>query len=179
MMARVKNPVLMAQIGAPHGVKGEVRVKSFTGDPMALADYGPLYARDGRVFEITSLRPAKTVLVVRFKNIGSRNEVEKLNRLELFIDRSELPDESDEDEFYIADLVGMIVLDVAGAEIGKIIDVPNFGADDLLEIEPSVKDGNKLQSFYLPFTKVTVPSIDFKAGTLTIVPPIEVSGRKE
>ncbi len=71
----------MAQIGAPHGVKGEVRVKSFTGDPMALGDYGPLYAADGRVFEITSLRPAKTVLVVRFKGIGSRNEVEKLNRV--------------------------------------------------------------------------------------------------
>lgn len=178
-MAPLKNPVMIAQIGAPHGIKGEVRVKSFTGDPMALADYGPLSAKDGRSYEIASLRPAKNMLVVRFKNVATRNDVEKLNRLELYIDRSVLPDDNDEDEFYITDLVGMRVHDEAGIAIGKVIDVPNFGAEDLLEIEPVSENGKRVPSFYLPFSRAAVPDIDFDAGTLTIIRPVEVSGRQE
>ncbi len=178
-MADLKNPVLMAQIGAPHGIKGEVRVKSFTSDPMALADYGPLFSRDGRKFEITSLRPAKTVLVARFKDLNWRDEVEKLNRLELFVEREILPDDSDEDEFYITDLIGMDVLNEQGEKLGTVIDVPNFGAGDMLEIKPAKVNGKQAQSYYLPFTKAVVPSIDFANKTLTAIPPIEISGRPE
>ena len=86
-MPELKNPILMAQIGAPHGVKGEVRVKSFTGDPLALGDYGSLYDGDGRKFKVMRLRPSKNVLVVKFKGTNTREEAEALNRVELFIDR--------------------------------------------------------------------------------------------
>src|SRR5262245_20696010 len=72
-MTNLTNPVLMAVIGAAHGIKGEVRVKTFTGDPMALADYGPLHARDGRSFEVLDLRPQGNIVVVRFKGVGDRN----------------------------------------------------------------------------------------------------------
>jgi len=178
-MPKLEHPVLLAQIGAPHGVKGEVRVKSFTGDPLALADYGPLFSADGRAFEITSLRPAKTVLVVRFKGINSRNDVEKLKALELFVERDLLPDDTEEDEYYITDLVGMTVLDQSGNTIGTIIDMPNFGAGDMLEIEPVVVDGKRAQSYYLAFTRETVPDIDFDNKQLTVSPPIEISGREE
>ena len=178
-MPKPENPVLLAQIGAPHGVKGEVRVKSFTSDPMALADYGPLYSTDGQKFEITSLRPAKTMLVARFKGLKWRDEVEKFNRLELYVDRSLLPDDNEEDEFYITDLVGMDVLNEAGEIIGIVIDMPNFGAGDMLEIKPTTLDGTKAQSYYLPFTKAVVPRIDFDNGTLQVFPPSEISGRPE
>lgn len=178
-MPKPENPVLLAQIGAPHGVKGEVRVKSFTSDPMALADYGPLYAADGRKFKIVRLRPANTVLVVKFKGFNWRDEVEKLNRLELFVDRSVLPDDNEDDEFYITDLVGMDVLNEADEMVGTIIDIPNFGAGDMLEIKPIPVDGNQAQSYYLPFTKAVVPVIDFNNGALQIIPPNEIDVRPQ
>ena len=88
-----QNPVQMAVIGAAHGIKGELRVKTFTGDPLALGDYGPLYARDGRAFEIEGIRPAGDVVVVRFKGIRDRTVAEGLTGTALFVDRSVLPAE--------------------------------------------------------------------------------------
>ena len=85
-----KNPVQMAVIGAAHGIKGELRVKTFTSDPVALAGYGPLYARDGRAFEIETIRPAGEVVVVRFKGVGDRTAAQRLTGTELFVDRSVL-----------------------------------------------------------------------------------------
>ena len=178
-MPKPENPVLLAQIGAPHGVKGEVRVKSFTGDPMALADYGPLYAADGRKFKIVRLRPANSVLVVKFKGFNWRDEVEKLNRLELFVDRTVLPDDNEDDEFYVIDLVGMDVLNEVDKMVGTVIDIPNFGAGDMLEIRPIAEDGKQGQSYYLPFTKAVVPKIDFDKGTLQVIPPDEIDVRPQ
>ncbi len=177
-MPKPENPVLLAQIGAPHGVKGEVRVKSFTGDPMALADYGPLYSADGQKFKIMRLRPANTVLIVKFKGFNWRDEVEKLNRLELFVDRSLLADDIEEDEFYIIDLVGMDVLNEADEIVGTVLGVPNFGAGDMLEIAPAQKNGGfSDETYYLAFTKKIVPEIDFEKWFLKINPPHEVSER--
>jgi len=107
---KLENPVLMGKIGAAHGIRGEVRVKSFTDDPMALGDYGSLYSSDGRKFKITNLRFSKTVVVTKFKGINSRNDAEALNGTELFIDRSNLPDDTEEDEFYVTDLIGAAVV---------------------------------------------------------------------
>src|ERR671919_453467 len=95
-MSKLKNPVQMAVIGAPHGIKGELRVKTFTADPLALGDYGPLFTKDGRSFEIADIRPANTVVVVRFKEVKDRNAAEALTGTELFVDRSALPDEVDD-----------------------------------------------------------------------------------
>lgn len=104
-MTKLENPVLMAVIGAAQGLRGEVRVKAYTGDPMSLGEYGNLHSLDGRVFEILEIREGKNVAIVRFRGVNDRNAAEALNGLELYIDRDALPDEElDEDEFYYADL---------------------------------------------------------------------------
>ena len=161
-MPQPENPIQMAVVGAAHGVKGEVRVKAFTGDPLALGDYGPLYAADGRAFEIADIRPANTVVVVRFRGVNDRSAAEALNGLGLFVDRSALPDEG-EDEFYHADLIGLAVRDEAGATIGKVQAIHNFGADDILEV---VLSGGR--NVLIPFSRAAVPEISIKEGFVRI-----------
>jgi len=159
-----KNPVQMAVIGAAHGIKGELRVKTFTGDPLALADYGPLYTSDGRAFEIETIRPAGEVVVVRFKGIGDRTAAERLTGTELFVDRSVLPAE-EEDEFYHADLVGLAVRDETGAEAGRVTAVQNYGGGDILEIAWRGRKG-----LLIPFSQAAVPEVDVAAGFVRVDP---------
>ena len=162
-MSKLENPIQMAVIGAAHGIRGELRVKTFTGDPLALGDYGPLYSSDGRTFEITDIRPANTVVVVRFKGVNDRDAAEKLNGVELFIDRSALPDDGDEDDYYQADLIGLQVRDQTGAILGKVTAVQNFGGGDILEITHLGRKGVSI-----PFTRVAVPQVDVAAGFVRI-----------
>jgi 16S rRNA processing protein RimM len=157
-----KNPVQMAVIGAAHGIKGELRVKPFTGDPLALGDYGPLYAGDGRAFEIEDIRPQGEVVVVRFKGLRDRTAAEKLTGTELFVDRSVLPAE-EEDEFYHADLVGLAVRDETGAEAGKVTAVQNYGGGDILEITFQGRKGQ-----LIPFSQAAVPEVDIAGGFVRI-----------
>lgn len=164
-MPRLKNPIQMAVIGAAHGIKGELRVKTFTGDPTALGDYGPLYAKDGRVFDILDIRPAKDVIVVRFKGIGDRNAAEALTGTELFVDRSALPDDGDEDDFYHADLIGLVVKDDAGTVIGKVAAVQDFGGGDILDLTLGARKG-----VLIPFTKAAVPEVSVAGGYIRIDP---------
>jgi 16S rRNA processing protein RimM len=162
-MAELKNPVLMAVIGAAHGIKGELRVKAFTGDPLALEGYGPLVAKDGRRFEILDIRPQGTVVVVRFKGVGDRSAAEALTGTELFVERAALSAALDDEEFYHADLVGLSVVDEHGAGIGKVAAVLNFGAGDILELA-----GPGLNGALVPFTKAAVPVVDLAARTLQL-----------
>jgi 16S rRNA processing protein RimM len=159
--------VVMGVIGAPHGVRGEVRFKSFTGDPLAIADYGVLFADDGRSFTILDGRHLKDdMLVLRFSGFNDRTSVEKLTGLALFIDRDALPALNDADEFYHADLIGLVVVDQSGSRIGTVQALHNHGAGDLLEIAP---DGGG-QSWLQPFTKIGVPQIDLKGKRVVIDP---------
>ena len=168
--------VLMGVIGAPHGVKGQVRVKSYTGDPLALGDYGPLFDTEGTAYEVVDIRLAKTVVVVTFKHVKGRDAAERLNGTELFIDRAQLPDnELQEDEFFIDDLVGLAAVSADGATIGQVVAVHNFGADDMLEIKPA---GGGRTALY-PFTREVVPEADIEAGRLVLVPPGEIIARPE
>lgn len=164
-MPTPKNPIQMAVIGAAHGIRGELRVKTFTGDPLALGDYGPLHAKDGRTFEVIDIRPANTVVVVRFKGVKDRTAAEALSGTELFIDRSMLPDEGDEEEFYHADLVGLIVRDDAGAAIGKVDAVHNFGAGDILEVSLAGRRG-----VLIPFSRAAVPEVSVAGGFVRVDP---------
>jgi 16S rRNA processing protein RimM len=164
-MTKPQNPVQMAVIGAAHGIKGELRVKTFTGDPLALADYGPLYTKDGRAFQIIDIRPANTVVVVRFKGISDRNTAEALAGTELFVDRSMLPDDGEEDEFYHADLVGLAVRDDAGAAIGKVVAVHNFGGGDILDVTLAGRKG-----VLIPFTQAAVPDVSIAEGFVRVDP---------
>lgn len=159
-----QNPVQMAVIGAAHGIKGELRVKTFTSDPLALADYGPLYAKDGRVFAIAEIRPAGEVVVVRFEGVGDRSTAERLTGTELFVDRSVLPAE-EEGEFYHADLVGLSVRDENGADAGRVTAVQNYGGGDILEI---VWRGRK--GMLIPFSQAAVPEVDIAGGFVTVDP---------
>lgn len=157
-----KNPVQMAVIGAAHGIKGELRVKTFTGDPLALGDYGPLYSGDGRAFEIDDIRPAGEVVVVRFKGVRDRTVAESLTGTELFVDRSVLPP-GEEDEFYHADLVGLAVRDETGADVGEVTAVQNFGGGDILEITFQRRKG-----LLIPFSQAAVPEVDIPGGFVRI-----------
>lgn len=164
---------MLATIGSPHGIRGEVRVKSFTADPTALASYGPLTAADGRVFEIERLRPAKGVVIAKFRGVDDRNAAEALNGVELSVERSALPP-AEVGEYYHADLIGLEAVDAAGKPLGRVVAVQNFGAGDILEIAPP--DG---VSLLIPFTNATVPDIDIAGGRLTIVPPAEIEIQEE
>ena len=177
-MSVTPNPVLLATIGGPHGIKGEVRVKAFTDDPLAVGDYGALRDTENRKFKIMRLRPAggknPAMLVVKFKGINSRSEAQALNGIELFISRTALPDDNEEDEFYVADLVGCDVFDHEDKAIGTIVAVPDFGAGPLLEIALTGTSATQL----LEFSRANVPEVELAERKVRIVPPEEVSERE-
>jgi 16S rRNA processing protein RimM len=162
-MTKLDNPVQMATIGAAHGVRGEVRVKTFTGDPLALGDYGPLRDAEGRRYTVAALRPAKNVLVVRFRELTSREAAEAATGTALFIDRSALPDDLEEDEFYHADLIGLAVRDETGGDIGRVAAMQNFGGGDIVEIALS---GGR--TAMVPFTLAAIPEISLAQGFIRV-----------
>ena len=162
--------ICVAQIGAAHGIRGEVRLRSFTQDPMAVTAYGPLESEDGtRRFEIEALRPAKDHFVARLAGVADRDAAEKLTNLKLYVSRDRLPPVEDDETFYHADLVGLAAVTPDGAALGTVTAILNFGAGDLVEIKP---DGGG-EPLMVPFTDAAVPEIDMKAGRMVVVPPAE------
>ena len=163
--------ILVAQVGGAFGVKGEVRITTFTETPLALLDYRDLMREDGSVgLTLLSGRPAKAGLVAKVKEIATPEQADALRGLRLYIPRDLLP-EPDEDEFYLADLIGLEARDPAGAVIGRIKSVQNFGAGDLLEIEPAERGA----SWWLAFTRETVPEVRLAEGVIVVVRPAETS----
>jgi 16S rRNA processing protein RimM len=163
-----KDVLLAAVIGA-HGLKGEVKVKTFTEAPDALARYRTLHAKDGRIFTIAQLRPGKAdEAVATLAEVVDRNTAESLKGLELFVARDALPVTA-KNEFYHADLVGLTAMDEADRVIGTIRAIHNYGAGDVIEITRG--DGD---SVMLPFVKDFVPLVDLKAGRVVIAEPAEV-----
>ncbi len=159
--------VLLGRCGAAHGIKGEVRVKAFTATPEGIASYGPLELEDGsRQLEIERMRESDTVLIVKFRGVDDRNAAEALNGIGLRVSRDVMPATEEEDEFYLTDLIGLAVEDTTGKRVGDILNVVDFGAGDLLEIQPP-----QGTSVYLPFAKDFVPTVDLTAGRVVIDPP--------
>jgi 16S rRNA processing protein RimM len=166
----VSERICVAQIGAAHGVRGELRLKPFTEDPLSVTRYGPMETEDGkRRFEIETARPAKDMLVVRLKGVADRETAERLTNLRLYVARERLPKPAD-DEFYYADLIGLAAVTAEGTRFGTVKAMHNFGAGDLLEIEPTA-GGNTL---LLPFTAAIVPVVDVSGGRVVVTPPDEV-----
>ena len=161
--------VCLGQIGAPHGVRGEVRLRSFTADPDAIGAYGPLETEDGQVVQIESLRRAKDHFVARLAGVADRDAAERLTNAKLYVLRERLPAPDHADEFYHADLIGLAVVNREGSKLGTVVAVHNFGAGDLIEVRPT--DGNTTQM--LPFNEATVPVVDLAAGRLVVEPPTE------
>ena len=163
--------ICVARIGAAHGVRGAVKLWPFTDDPLAVMDYGPLTTKDGaRQFEVTHARPAKDHLVATLKGVATREDAERLNGIELYVAREKLP-ETDEGEYYHADLIGLAAVNVAGEPIGRVLAIHNFGAGDIIEIAPP--SGPTL---LLPFTNAVVPTVDLAGGRVVIELPQEIEG---
>jgi 16S rRNA processing protein RimM len=163
--------ICIARIGAAHGVRGAVKLWTFTEDPLAVKAYGPLVTKDGaRQFEVTSAREAKGHLVATLKGIATRDEAERLNGLELYIAREKLPATS-EDEYYHADLIGLAAVTPANEPLGRVIAIHNFGAGDIIEIAPPHG-----ATMLLPFTNAVVPSVDLAGGRVVIELPKEIDG---
>jgi 16S rRNA processing protein RimM len=163
--------ICIARIGAAHGVRGAVKLWTFTEDPLAVKTYGPLVTKDGaRSFEIATAREAKGHLVATLKGIATREDAERLNGIELYIAREKLP-ATDENEYYHADLIGLAAVDAAHEPLGRVIAIHNFGAGDIIEIAPP--GGTTL---LLPFTNAVVPSVDLKGGRVVVEVPAEIEG---
>ena len=164
-------PVCVARIGAAHGVRGAVKLWTFTEDPLAVQSYGPLMTKDGaRQFEIANVREAKDHLVATFKGIATRNDAEKLNGIELYVPREKLPATND-DEYYHADLIGLAAVSAADEPLGRVVAIHNFGAGDIIEIAPA-----KGATMLLPFTNAVVPTVDLAGGRVIIELPQEIEG---
>jgi 16S rRNA processing protein RimM len=159
--------VCLGQIGAPHGVRGEVRLHSFTAEPAAIASYGPLETEDGRVINIETLRSAANSLVARLAGVADRNAAEQLVNTKLYVPRERLPDLEAPDEYYYADLIGLCAVDRAGKELGTVIALHNFGAGDIIEVRPA--HGGETQ--LLPFDAATVPEVDVANGRVVVELP--------
>jgi len=166
----VAERICVAQIGAAHGVRGEVRLRSFTEDPLAVTSYGPLESEDGtRRFTIEALRPAKDLFVARLAGVTDRDAAEKLTNIRLYVSRDKLPPIDEDETYYHADLVGLAAVTPDGAPLGTVTAILNFGAGDLVEIRP---DGG--EPLLVPFTDTAVPEIDMKARRMVVVPPAVV-----
>ena len=169
----VAAPVCVARIGAAHGVRGAVKLWTFTEDPLAVQGYGPLMTKDGaRQFEIAGVREAKDHLVATFKGIATRSDAEKLNGIELYVPREKLPD-TDDGEYYHTDLIGLAAVSAADEPLGRVVAIHNFGAGDIIEIAPP-----KGATMLLPFTNAVVPTVDIKGGRVVIKPPQEIEGEE-
>jgi 16S rRNA processing protein RimM len=163
----VAERICVAQIGAAHGTRGEVKLWSFTADPLAVRDYGPLETEDGTArFEIEAIRPAKTHLVVRLSGVHDRTAAERLTNVRLYVPRERLPAPA-EDEYYHADLIGLAAFLIDGRRLGTVVAIHDFGAGDILELRPE-GEGDTVM---LPFTAATVPLVDIAQGRIVIDPP--------
>ena len=161
--------VCVGAIAGAFGVRGEVRLKSFTSQPNDIAAYAPLYTEDGsRSFTVRLTRPVTGGLGARLSGVETREQAEALKGVTLWTDRDKLPALPD-DEFYHADLIGLSVHDTGGALIGKVRAIYDHGAGDILEIHGP----GRRQVLLLPFTRAFVPTVDLAAGRIVADPPDE------
>jgi 16S rRNA processing protein RimM len=162
-MGTPRDQVLVGVIVGAHGIKGEVKLKSFTSDPMSIGRYGPLQSSLGQQFEITELKAAKDDFIASLKNVNDRNEAETLKGVELFVAREKLP-KLKSHETYAHDLMGLDVVLENGNKLGRLVGMPNYGAGDLLEV---AVDGNS-ETVLIPFTNAFVPQNDFSNGKIIV-----------
>ena len=166
--------IQVGRVAGAFGVKGEVRVSTFTENPLAVLNYRTLLSEDGQpALTLLSGRSFNGGVIARAKEIETKEQADRMRGLKLFVARAALPP-PEEDEFYLADLIGAEAYTPDGTLLGKVKTVQDFGAGDLLEIEP----GAGRASWYLPFTRECVPDVDLAAGRLTAVRPPEAPDDK-
>lgn len=164
--------IRVGRVAGAFGVKGEVKITAFTDKPQALLAYGVLLREDGSAgLTLVSGRAQKNEVVARAKEIATREEAEALRGLFLHVPREAFP-EPDEDEFYLADLIGLTAVSPAGEPLGKIAGVRDFGAGDILEIQPASG-----AAWQVAFTVANVPTVDVNGGKVVVDRPAETSER--
>jgi len=157
-----KDRVLLGVVAAPHGIRGAVRIKSFTEDPMSLGAYGPLSDESGRKeYRVEPLSAARGAVLARIEGVADRTAAEALRGLRLYVERSALP-ETGEREWYEADLIGLAAVGKDGRDWGKVIAFHDFGAGSVMEVSGGAM---------LPFTDAVVPEIDVPGGKVVVDPP--------
>lgn len=167
MMGIPRDMVLVGVIVGAHGIKGEVKLKSFTSEPLSIGRYGPLQSASGQQFEIKKLKAAKDDFIAGLKSVNDRNEAEALKGVELFVARDKLP-KLETHETYAHDLMGLDVVLDNGSKLGKLVGMPNYGAGDLLEV---AVEGNS-ETVLIPFTSAFVPQDDFSNGKIIVNLPV-------
>jgi len=167
MQANAPGRVCLGAVAGAHGVRGEVRIKPFTAEPESVGSYGELSDESGeRRFSLQVLGVAKGMVIARLTGVEDRNAAEALRGLRLYVARAALP-EPEEDEFYHADLIGLRVETEDERLFGRVRALYDFGAGDVIEIEPLAGG----QPVVLPFTREAVPVVDLRAGRVVVVPP--------
>ena len=161
-----RDMVLVGVITGAHGIKGEVKLKSFTSEPLSIGRYGPLQSLSGQSFEITKLKAAKDGFIAVLKGVGDRNEAEALKGVELFVAREKLP-KLKNNETYAHDLMGLDVILENGSKLGKLVAMPNYGAGDLLEVAVN----GSAETILIPFTNAFVPQTDFTSRKIIVSLP--------
>ena len=157
--------IMVAAIAGAFGVRGEVKLKCFTDSPKSAVSYGPLLSDRGEtLLTVTGSRAIKGGLAVKTREVTTREQAEAMKSTKLYVPRSALP-QTDEDEFYISDLVNLSVRNMAGEDIGKIAAVQDFGSGELIEVRPS-----KGMTFFVPFTREEVPRVSVDEGFIVIDP---------
>lgn len=166
--------IALGVFGAPQGVRGEIRIKSYTAEPSSISAYGPLVDAGGaRRFAVKVVRPLRDdMLVARVEGVATREAAAALTGVELFARRSQLPPPHAE-EFYHDDLIGLAAMTPEGVTFGRVLAVVNHGAGDILEI--ARPEG---PTALLAFTRAVAPEIDFAKGRIVVIPPPEVDGEK-
>ncbi len=164
--------ICLGVITGAKGIRGEVKIKTFTETPESLTAYGTLYDASGKTaFKVKAVGQAKGQLVARIKDVDDRNKAEALKGTELYVSRDKLPAVDDQDEFYYTDLVGLnVVLKEDGSLFGKVVQVHDFGAGDMLEVSKDGTSGAN-STVLFPFTEQMVPVVDIKNGQVVVDPP--------
>lgn len=166
-LAAPPGQLCLGAVAAAHGVRGEVKLKCFTAEPEAIGAYGPLTTERGEVLRLAGLRRQGEVMVARIHGVTSREAAERLRGQKLYVPRGALP-EPEGDEFYHADLLGLLVQDEAGQAVGRLVAIQDFGAGDLIEI--ALEAGG---TAFLPFTRDLVPLVEPASGRVVIAPPAD------
>ncbi len=171
----MSSKICVGQFAGAHGVRGLVKLRSFTADPAAVAAYGPLADEaGGRRFRLSLQGAAKELLLARVDGIATREQAQALAGVRLYVERSALPETADEEEFYHADLIGLRAERTDGSPYGTVKALYDFGAGDMLEIQT---ESGALD--LLPFTRACVPVVDVAGGRLVVAPPTVIEARGE
>jgi len=162
--------VLLAAVTGAHGVSGRVRLKTFTEEPAAVGDYGPLSDETGeRTFVLRVTGATKGGVIAEIDGVHKREAAEALKGLGLYVSRDALPEEEDEDDFYHADLIGLVAKTRDGRRLGVVRAIHDFGAGDVLDVKPAKGGG-----MFVPFTRDVVTVVDIAGGKILVELPDEI-----